>query len=117
MANAASATATRYINATSPAFIRTDRHSEDGESKMVVFRDPERSVLVAREHRRRGKPPFAGPPGLNVDPSWLHSCQHMPWHRPCLAACQGKRRESPMLVHFLPFAALRSEERRVGKAC
>jgi hypothetical protein len=27
---------------------------------MVVFRDPERSVLMAREHRKREKPPFAG---------------------------------------------------------
>ena len=26
---------------------------------MVVFRDPERSVLRAREHRKRGRPPFA----------------------------------------------------------
>jgi len=27
---------------------------------MVVFRDPERSVLMAHEHRKREKPPFAG---------------------------------------------------------
>jgi len=27
---------------------------------MVDFRDPERSVLNVREHRKRGKPPFAG---------------------------------------------------------
>ena len=34
---------------------------------MVVSRDPERSVLSAREHRKRAKPPFAGQPGLNID--------------------------------------------------
>jgi len=27
---------------------------------MVDFRDPERSVLMAREHRKREKLPFAG---------------------------------------------------------
>jgi hypothetical protein len=27
---------------------------------MVVFRDPERSVLMAREHWKLEKPPFAG---------------------------------------------------------
>jgi hypothetical protein len=27
---------------------------------MVVFRDSERSVLTAREQRKREKPPFAG---------------------------------------------------------
>jgi len=27
---------------------------------MVDFRDPQRSVLTARGHRRREKPPFAG---------------------------------------------------------
>src|SRR3546814_12552497 len=46
---------------------RADRHSVQVESKMVVFRDPERSVLSVREHRKRGKPPFAGRHGLNVD--------------------------------------------------
>ncbi|WP_260583058.1 hypothetical protein [Sphingopyxis sp. PET50] len=42
---------------------RLYRHSEDGELKMVVFRDPERSALDVREHRKRGKPPFAGRQG------------------------------------------------------
>jgi hypothetical protein len=37
-----------------------DRHSGDGEPKMVDFRDPARSVLLAREHWKREKPPFAG---------------------------------------------------------
>ena len=27
---------------------------------MVIFRDPERSVLMAREHRKHEKAPFAG---------------------------------------------------------
>jgi hypothetical protein len=40
--------------------LQANRHSGDGESKMVVFRDSERSVLLAREHRKRGRPPFAG---------------------------------------------------------
>lgn len=35
---------------------------------MLVFRGPERSVLMAHEHRKQEKPPFAGPPELNVDP-------------------------------------------------
>jgi len=35
---------------------------------MVIFRDPERSVLKVRKHRKTGKAPFAGPPELNVDP-------------------------------------------------
>jgi hypothetical protein len=39
---------------------RGDRHSDDDVTKMVVFRDPERSVLKVREHRKRGEPPFAG---------------------------------------------------------
>jgi hypothetical protein len=30
---------------------------------MADFRDPERSVLTAREHRKREKPPFAGRQG------------------------------------------------------
>ncbi len=30
---------------------------------MVVFREPERSVLMAREQRKREKPPFAGRQG------------------------------------------------------
>ncbi len=34
---------------------------------MVIFCDPERSVLKVREHRKRGKAPFAGRYGLNVD--------------------------------------------------
>lgn len=34
---------------------------------MVVFREPERSVLSVREHRKLVKLPFAGPHGLNVD--------------------------------------------------
>src|SRR5688572_743267 len=33
---------------------------------MVVFRDPERSVLNVREHRKRGKPPFAGRYGRHI---------------------------------------------------
>ncbi|MBL8651720.1 MAG: hypothetical protein JNL35_15115 [Sphingopyxis sp.] len=47
----------------SPSTIRADRHSEDDVPKMVVFRDPERSVLKVCEHRKRGKPPFAGRQG------------------------------------------------------
>jgi len=35
---------------------------------MVILRDPERSVLKAREHRKRGKLPFSTQPNLNVDP-------------------------------------------------
>ena len=38
---------------------RADRHLGDGGAKMVFFRDPERSVLSAREHRKREKAPFA----------------------------------------------------------
>lgn len=34
---------------------------------MVVLRDPERSVLKVREHRKHGEPPFAGRHELNVD--------------------------------------------------
>jgi len=33
------------------------------KDNMVDFRDLERSVLMAREHRKRGKPPFAGHQG------------------------------------------------------
>ncbi|MCJ2185966.1 hypothetical protein [Novosphingobium beihaiensis] len=43
--------------------LRTDRHSEDGEPKMVILREPERSVLHVREHRKRAKAPFAGRQG------------------------------------------------------
>jgi hypothetical protein len=35
--------------------------------KMVLWRDPERSALNVREHRKHGKAPFAGQPELNVD--------------------------------------------------
>lgn len=36
---------------------------------MVVFRDPERSVLNAREHRKHGKPPFAARQnGMSIGP-------------------------------------------------
>jgi hypothetical protein len=42
---------------------RANRHSDDGVTKMVVFRDPERSVLIVREHRKRGEAPFAGRQG------------------------------------------------------
>jgi hypothetical protein len=34
---------------------------------MLVFHDPERSVLNVREHRKRGKSAFAGQPELNVN--------------------------------------------------
>lgn len=48
---------------------RADRHSGDGESKIVVFRDPERSVPMAREHRKHAKPPFAGRQnGMSIGP-------------------------------------------------
>jgi hypothetical protein len=43
------------------------RDSVQGESKMVVIRDPERSVLKVREHWKDGEPPFAGRHGLNLD--------------------------------------------------
>src|SRR3546814_1868938 len=33
---------------------RLYRHSDDGEPKMVVFRDPERSVIKVSEYRKRG---------------------------------------------------------------
>jgi len=39
---------------------RANRHLEDGEAKMVAFCDPERSVLMVREQRKREKMPFAG---------------------------------------------------------
>jgi len=42
---------------------RTDRHSDDDEPKMVVFRDPARSVLPVREHRKHERPTFAGRQG------------------------------------------------------
>jgi len=38
--------------------IRCCLHS-DAMTKMLVFRDPERSVLQVREHRKRGKALFA----------------------------------------------------------
>jgi hypothetical protein len=34
---------------------------------MVIFRDPERSVLNVRELRKHGKSTFAGQHGLNVN--------------------------------------------------
>jgi hypothetical protein len=40
-----------------------DRHSDDGEPKMVDLRDPARSVHKVREHRKRAKTPFAGRQG------------------------------------------------------
>ncbi|MGE4322620.1 MAG: hypothetical protein AB7E60_06265 [Sphingobium sp.] len=40
--------------------VRAYRHSEAGEPKMVDFRDPERSLLMAGEQRKRDNPPFAG---------------------------------------------------------
>src|SRR3546814_14664952 len=43
------------------------RHLGQVEPKMVVSRDPERSVLSVREHRKREESPFAGRHGLNVD--------------------------------------------------
>ena len=33
---------------------------------MLIFRDPERSVLTVGEHRKRGKAPFAALHQLNV---------------------------------------------------
>jgi hypothetical protein len=47
----------------SAACPRADRHSEDDVPKMVDFRDPARSVLTAREHRKHGKTLFAGRQG------------------------------------------------------
>src|SRR3546814_14086250 len=41
------------------------RHLGQVEPKMVVSRDPERSVLSVREHRKREESPFAGRHGLN----------------------------------------------------
>jgi len=34
---------------------------------MVIFRDPARSDLLGREHRKHGTSPFAGRHGLNGD--------------------------------------------------
>lgn len=34
---------------------------------MADFRDPERSGLYGREHRKREKRPFAARHGLNID--------------------------------------------------
>ncbi len=36
---------------------------------MLVFRDPERSVLPIREHWKHGKATFAGQHQLNVEPT------------------------------------------------
>ena len=47
--------------------LRLYRHSVQREPKMVVLRDPERSVLKVREHRKRAEAPFAGRDGLNGD--------------------------------------------------
>lgn len=38
-----------------------------GESKMATFRDPERSALNVREHRKRGRLSFADRPDANSD--------------------------------------------------
>jgi hypothetical protein len=46
---------------------RLYRHSAQAGAKMVVSRDPERSVLHVREHRKRQKAAFAGLHQLNVD--------------------------------------------------
>jgi hypothetical protein len=46
----------------------TTRRTRRGpKGKIVIFRDPERSVLEVREHRKRGKARFADRHGLNVD--------------------------------------------------
>jgi hypothetical protein len=37
-----------------------------GRVENAGFREPERSVLKVREHRKRGKPTFAGWPHLNI---------------------------------------------------
>ncbi|WP_171009973.1 MULTISPECIES: hypothetical protein [Sphingobium] len=42
---------------------KANRHSDDDEPKMVVFRDPERSLLKVGEHRKHGKASFAGRQG------------------------------------------------------
>ncbi|WP_229742765.1 hypothetical protein, partial [Sphingobium fuliginis] len=42
---------------------RANRHSDDDEPKMMVFRDPERSLLEVGEHRKHGKVSFAGRQG------------------------------------------------------
>jgi hypothetical protein len=42
---------------------RLYRHSGDEVPKMVRFRNPERSGLLGREHRKSGHGPFAGPQG------------------------------------------------------
>ncbi len=49
--------------------LKTDRHSAYAEPKKVLLRDPERSVLKVREHRKRAKVPFAGRQGLKGDRS------------------------------------------------
>jgi hypothetical protein len=51
-----------------PALVsRSCRNSAQAVPKMVVFRDPERSVLDVREHRKHGKATFAGQHGQNFD--------------------------------------------------
>src|SRR3546814_20795804 len=52
---------------------RTDRHSGDGAPKMVVFRDPERSGLKVREHRKLGEPPRSEE--SRVGKEWVSTCR------------------------------------------
>jgi len=64
---------------------------------MVILRDPARSVLKVREHRKRAGPPFAGPHGLNVDPSQRNEQKAMmfpasdPWTALSLAGLEAPR--------------------------
>jgi hypothetical protein len=54
----------RMITAKEPR--RLYCQSVQGESKMVIFRDPERSGLFGREHRKRKKRPFTAHYGPNI---------------------------------------------------
>src|SRR3546814_20265454 len=78
---------------------RPYRHSEAGEPKMVVFRDPERSVLKVREHRKHG-----------IEARHVTRFNH-------LQAARAQCRYG--LAHSLEREGTvgRSEERRVGKEC
>src|SRR3546814_14189371 len=67
---------------------------------MVVSRDPERSVLSVREHRKREESPFAGRHGLNVDRPYSPRIRRRWWR----------------IRRTMPISISRSEERRVGKS-
>jgi len=53
----------RIVPGKSLILIGPDRYSDDDEPKRVAFRDPARSLLPVGEHRKHGKPPFAGRQG------------------------------------------------------